>query len=201
MDEINASDLALPVKVVLLGASTVGKTSLVNTAMANEFVEDQQPTIGACFVIKKMDVDGKIVRLHLWDTAGQERFRSLAPMYYRDANFAIICYAINDEASFEAVRGWYDGVLADCQSLPEIYLVANKLDLENERVIQRSDGEALAEKIEAKFMEISAKEGTNVQKLFEEIAKQSILISEGNSTLEMNETKLDSKPGSKKGCC
>lgn len=203
MDEITAQDHALPVKVVLLGSSTVGKTSLVNTAMQNEFVEDQQPTIGACFVIKKINVGDRIVRLHLWDTAGQERFRSLAPMYYRDAQVALILYAIDDEVTFEAVRGWYEGVLADCQNLPKIYLIGNKKDLENRRVVPESDGRALAEKFGAKFFEVSAKEDVEgVLKLFDDIAALALEMYDTAMVQDMEERTVDPNTAKKKnGCC
>jgi small GTP-binding protein len=72
-------------KLVLLGQSTVGKTSIINVAEGGSFSEDQSATIGACFHIKKMKVGSTGIKLHIWDTAGQERFRALAPMYYRGA--------------------------------------------------------------------------------------------------------------------
>ncbi|KAF8320738.1 ras-domain-containing protein [Clavulina sp. PMI_390] len=99
----------LDAKVVVMGNSAVGKTSLVQRFTENKFsLGSTMSTTGAFFVTKKVIVDGLKVRLQLWDTAGQERFRSMAPMYYRGANAAILCYDITDASSFDDVRKWLD---------------------------------------------------------------------------------------------
>ena len=84
------------IKLVLLGDSKVGKTSIVTVVHGDEFIPDQTATIGACFHIKKMKIGDVALQLHIWDTAGQERFRSLAPMYYRDAQFALLVYSVDN---------------------------------------------------------------------------------------------------------
>lgn len=201
MDQASIIDTQNPIKVVLLGASTVGKTSIVNTAVSNEFVEDQQPTIGACFITKKTEVNGKMLRLHLWDTAGQERFRSLAPMYFRDANFALIVYAINDENSFNAVQGWYDSLVNECMDVPTLYLIGNKIDLTDNRIISAQDGQDLATKLQAKFYEISAKTGDNVEKLFNDLAKECYEQMMLNTQIDSKERPVEKPEKSKKGCC
>ena len=190
-------------KVILLGNTCVGKTSIVGAATPQGFVEDQSPTIGACFVIKKMEINGQNVRLHLWDTAGQERFKSLAPMYYRDANFAIIVYAINDEPSYGAAQMWYDGVQRDCPVQPDIFLVANKIDLEADRKKKKKKGEELASKMNATYIEVSAKDGTNIEELFKKIASKSIEINTVATKIDVNETKIDPATPAKKNknCC
>ena len=123
------------VKLVLLGESTVGKTSIVNVAHRGEFIEDQTSTIGACFQIKKMKVGDATVKLHLWDTAGQERFRSLAPMYYRDAQYALLIYAIDNHDSFDSIETWHSGLVEDCSTVPHIVLIGNKTDLVDSRTV------------------------------------------------------------------
>ena len=80
------------VKLVLLGEAAVGKSSLVLRFVNNEFQENKEPTIGAAFLTQKCKLDDKIIKFEIWDTAGQERFHSLAPMYYRNAQAAVVAY-------------------------------------------------------------------------------------------------------------
>ncbi|KAJ3569354.1 hypothetical protein NP233_g5101 [Leucocoprinus birnbaumii] len=94
-------------KIVVMGNSGVGKTSLLQRYTQNKFdPKNTTSTSGAFFVTKKVHVNGLKVRLQLWDTAGQERFRSMAPMYYRGANAALLLYDITNASTFEDVRGW-----------------------------------------------------------------------------------------------
>ena len=139
------------VKLVLLGESTVGKTSIVNVAHRGEFIEDQTSTIGACFQIKKMKVGDATVKLHLWDTAGQERFRSLAPMYYRDAQYALLIYAIDNHDSFDSIETWHSGLVEDCSTVPHIVLIGNKTDLVDSRTVTYEQGQELAHRLNARF--------------------------------------------------
>lgn len=200
MDERSDSTF-VSMKVVLIGASTVGKTSLVNVATDGTFQDTQAPTIGSCFVVKKIKIVKKVIRLHLWDTAGQERFRSLAPMYFRDANVALIVYAVNDQKSFEDASGWYDCMESECQTIPYLYLIGNKIDLENERNVSHDDGLSLAEKMGAQFFEVSAKEGTNVDELFQNIAEACIKIDDDYHNMVHDEKLLEKQPKEKKSCC
>ena len=105
-----ASPMSLPanakpiqVKLVLLGEAAVGKSSLVLRFVNNEFQENKEPTIGAAFLTQKCKLDDKIIKFEIWDTAGQERFHSLAPMYYRNAQAAIVAYDITKPVCFIAV--------------------------------------------------------------------------------------------------
>ena len=86
-------------KFVLVGDSAVGKSSIANRYISNDFYEFQEPTIGAAFMSKKLNIDDKEIKLEIWDTAGQERYRSLAPMYYRNASVAIVVYDITKASS------------------------------------------------------------------------------------------------------
>jgi len=91
-------------KLVMLGDSGVGKSSLVSRYINDNFFEFQEPTIGAAFNVKNLNIDGKAVKLEIWDTAGQERYKSLAPMYYRGAQIALICYDMTSHESFQELR-------------------------------------------------------------------------------------------------
>ena len=189
------------IKLVLLGESTVGKTSIVNVAHRGEFIQDQTSTIGACFQIKKMKVGETTVKLHLWDTAGQERFRSLAPMYYRDAQYALLIYAIDNSDSFSAIDNWYRGLVEDCSSLPNIILIGNKTDLEPSRTIKTIQGEELAKKLNAKFYEVSAKnDHEGIIRLFQNIAEHALNEIKKDSSAKPIVPTL-SNSNKKGGCC
>jgi Ras-related protein Rab-5C len=98
------------VKLVLLGEAAVGKSSLVLRFTSNEFQENKEPTIGAAFLAQKCEVGDRTIKFEVWDTAGQERFHSLAPMYYRNAQAAIVVYDITNKVRCAAgCLGWSAG--------------------------------------------------------------------------------------------
>lgn len=134
-------------KVVILGAQGVGKTSLVHRYTSGQFSASAVPsTIGASFLTKKLIVDGIKVRLQLWDTAGQERFRSMAPMYYRGANAAVIVYDITNPNSFEDVKTWIDELRQNVHTDLVIHIVGSKADLSYARQVDLNDArQAVAE--------------------------------------------------------
>ncbi|RKO96561.1 hypothetical protein CAUPRSCDRAFT_635, partial [Caulochytrium protostelioides] len=96
----------IQVKLVLLGEAAVGKSSLVLRFVNNEFQENKEPTIGAAFLTQRCKLEDKIIKFEIWDTAGQERFHSLAPMYYRNAQAAIVAYDVTKAASLEKAMNW-----------------------------------------------------------------------------------------------
>ena len=145
-------------KVVMLGESTVGKTSIVNVASTGFFSENQQPTVGSSFQVNRIEVNGTIMTINLWDTAGQEKYRSITPIFYREADFIILVYSINDLISFESIPKWYENIKNECLRMPKIFLCGNKTDLENERVVSTEEAMELAKKLNFDFMELSAKE-------------------------------------------
>jgi len=164
------SGKAREVKVVLLGDTGVGKSSLVLRFVTHNFRPFSESTIGASFMSKMISVDGKNIKYQIWDTAGQEKYRSLAPMYYRGAAAAIIVYDITSMTSFQKCKTW----VKELQSYgpPEIVLVivGNKLDLEDQREVEVEVAKRYADEIEALFIETSAKEDTNVSKAFVQIS-------------------------------
>ncbi|KAF7313559.1 hypothetical protein HMN09_00512000 [Mycena chlorophos] len=123
-------------KVVIMGNSGVGKTSLLQRYTQNKFEPNNTTsTSGAFFVTKKVYVNGLRVRLQLWDTAGQERFRSMAPMYYRGANAALLLYDITNASTFDDIRGWLEELKKNCQPELIIYIVGAKADLASYRQV------------------------------------------------------------------
>jgi small GTP-binding protein len=184
-------------KVVIVGRTTVGKTSIVNCALNGACAWDgTRPTVGVNFVTKRHQVNGTIVALHIWDTAGQERYRAMTPMYFRGAHIGVIVFSVIDRASFEEVPYWHDAITAASSGLLCV-LVGNKTDCTEDRVIFPEDGEAAAARIGAQYCEASAKQGTGIEPLFDVIAgmTQSILVDH-----EALETP-DPAAGDRSGCC
>ncbi|CAA7259475.1 unnamed protein product [Cyclocybe aegerita] len=123
-------------KIVIMGNSGVGKTSLLYRYTQNRFdPKNTTSTSGAFFVTKKVHINGLKVRLQLWDTAGQERFRSMAPMYYRGANAALLLYDITNASTFEDIRGWLEELKKNCPPELIIYIVGSKADLYRHRQV------------------------------------------------------------------
>jgi Ras-related protein Rab-8A len=162
-------------------------------------------TIGIDFKVKYADVDGRRIKLQLWDTAGQERFRSITSSYFRGAQGALLVYDVTNPASFQHLLGWLEdleraGVKKDC-----VFLVANKIDVGGQRLIDSSAGAALAAKYKLRYFECSAKSGAGVEELFERVARD---ISSGIFKSDRVENKAtvsaplaEQKEGDKKSKC
>ncbi|KAG9675390.1 putative rab GTPase Vps21/Ypt51, partial [Aureobasidium melanogenum] len=182
------------VKLVLLGEAAVGKSSLVLRFVNNDFQPNKEPTIGAAFLTKKISLPARTIKFEIWDTAGQERFASLAPMYYRNAQAALVVYDLTKPSSLVKARHWVAELQRQASPGIVIALVGNKFDLcgeegqdaEEDTAAEAAAGEdedgADARKVstrEAKsyadeenllFFETSAKNGTNVTEVFTAIA-------------------------------
>ena len=124
-------------KVVLLGDTSVGKSCLANRFVNDSFFEFQEPTIGAAFMTRNLEVGNFSIRYEIWDTAGQERYRSLAPMYYRGAMAAVIVYDITQEDSFKGAKTWINEIKTKGRKDCVIVLVGNKSDLEDKRKVNK----------------------------------------------------------------
>jgi len=159
-------------KLVLLGQAGVGKSNLVLRFVKGEFHENNESTIGAAFLTQTVTMsDQSSIKFEIWDTAGQERFNSLAPMYYRGAQAALVVYDITNESSLSRAKSWVKEL--QTQGVPRmvIALVGNKSDLEAQRKVNPEHARAYAEENGLLFMETSAKTAQNVSEIFEEIAK------------------------------
>jgi len=159
-------------KMVLLGESAVGKSSLVLRFVKGQFHEYQESTIGAAFLTQTVCVDDTTVKLELWDTAGQERYHSLAPMYYRGAQAAIVVYDITNADTFSRAKVWVKELQRQAAPNIVIALAGNKADLAQKRQIEIQDAQTYAEENGLIFMETSAKTAMNVNDIFMAIAKK-----------------------------
>ncbi|OAL64152.1 autophagy protein [Trichophyton rubrum] len=178
-------------KLVLLGESAVGKSSLVLRFVKDQFDDYRESTIGAAFLTQTISLDETTtVKFEIWDTAGQERYKSLAPMYYRNANCAVVVYDITQAASLDKAKSWVKELQRQANENIIIALAGNKLDLVNEspdkRAIETADAAAYAKEAGLLFFETSAKTSTNVRELFTAIAKKLPLDQAGPRNLRAN---------------
>merc|ERR1711998_710838 len=159
-------------RLVLLGDSAVGKSSLVLRFVRGQFFEYQESTIGAAFLTQTVALNDTTVKFEIWDTAGQERYHSLAPMYYRGAAAAIVVYDITNRDTFQRAKAWVKELQRQGNPNIVIALAGNKSDLNSKRKVEPDEAESYANDNGIFFIETSAKTATNVNELFVAIARK-----------------------------
>jgi Ras-related protein Rab-8A len=160
-------------KLLLIGDSSVGKSSLLLRFAEDSFNQSFISTIGVDFKTRSIELDGEQVKLSIWDTAGQERFRTITAAYYRGANGIILVYDITSEVSFNNIRSWINNIEEHASDSVCKILVGNKCDMEDKRQVSTAQGQNLAKEFNIKFFETSAKADINVEKAFQAIARDS----------------------------
>ncbi|KAH8850078.1 Ras-related protein Rab-5B [Schistosoma japonicum] len=165
-------------KLVILGESAVGKSSIVIRLCKSQFSEYQEATIGAAFMTHMVVLEDPptTVKLEIWDTAGQERYHSLAPMYYRGAQAAVVVYDVTNKDSFVRAKSWVNELNKNANTAKVIALAGNKVDLEAQRVVSHEEAQEYANQNGLLFMETSAKTATNVPELFTAIGNLLLCI-------------------------
>ncbi|CAD6272380.1 unnamed protein product [Miscanthus lutarioriparius] len=159
-------------KLVLLGDGRVGKTSLVLRYVNNVFSDKQEATVQASYLTKHLVVEGVPITLSIWDTAGQEKFHALGPIYYRDADAALLVYDITDSDSFLRVTKWVKELKQMASKDIVMAIAANKSDLVRLKNIDTQDAVSYAESIATNLFVTSAKAGTGIDDVFSDIAKR-----------------------------
>jgi Ras-related protein Rab-7A len=168
-------------KIIILGDSGVGKTSLMNQYCNKRFSNQYKATIGADFLTKEIFIDDKTVTLQIWDTAGQERFQSLGVAFYRGADACILVYDITAEKSFEQLNSWRDEFLNQANPRdPDNFsfvLIGNKIDKEDERRVIKTKATSWCKSKSLKpipHFETSAKEAVKVEAAFLQAASMAL---------------------------
>jgi Ras-related protein Rab-6A len=164
--ENESQNESLKFKLIVVGDQNTGKSCILNRFANEIFEENYQATIGLDFLNKIVNINGQKVHLVLYDTAGQEKFRSLIPMYIREAQIILLIYDITSKESFESIPKWFSDVLNVKNDEAIFALVGNKIDLNDKRVVSYEEGKKLANEKNIIFEEVSAKDGQNFNELF-----------------------------------
>ena len=197
-------------KLIFLGDQGVGKSCILNRFMNGTFTEEYQATIGLDFQSKNVQIDNQDIHLLLYDTAGQEKFRSLIPMYTRDANIILLVYEVTSKDSFLHLNHWLNDLTTVKKDEVIFVVVGNKTDLEDKREVSREEGEQFAKDNDYLFAEVSAKYGEGFEDLFYknlfERIRTKFRPGGQQPTTEVKDIKLtneqeEKKKVTKKGCC
>ncbi|GFQ72738.1 ras-related protein Rab-3 [Trichonephila clavata] len=156
-------------KILIIGNSSVGKTSFLFRYAEDAFTSAFVSTVGIDFKVKTVFRQDKRVKLQIWDTAGQERYRTITTAYYRGAMGFILMYDVTNEESFNSVRDWVTQIKTYSWDNAQVVLVGNKCDMEDERVVSTERGKQLSDTLGLEFFETSAKENLNVKIVFERL--------------------------------
>ena len=162
------------IKVVLLGESGVGKTSIISQFTTHKFDPHRETSLSAQFISKTVEFPdlGQSIKFDIWDTVGQEKYRSLAKIFYKDAKVIIFVYDITTDYSFEELKKyWYEETKSNSDGNPIFAVVANKIDLYADQKVSNNDGLKFAEEIGAIFQTTSALSDSGITNLFDNIGK------------------------------
>ena len=196
-------------KILLLGDSSVGKSSLFLSFMDKSWNETFVPTIGVDFKIKTINVNNMNIKFQVWDTAGQERFRTIISSYYKGAHGILLVYDITLKESFESLNDWLNEIKKNTSKNIVKVLIGNKIDLNDKRIISFDEAKEFADNNNMKYIETSAKTATNVDQAFGLIGVELMKSFKGNEekntnkknvVLSNSEAVTDNKQ-IKKGCC
>lgn len=191
-------------KLLIIGDSGVGKSSLLLRFSDNQFQGTYITTIGVDFKIRTIDVDGERVKLQIWDTAGQERFRTITATYYRGTHGVLVVYDVTNGESFANVKRWLHEIDQNCEMVSRI-LVGNKDDDPSRKVVNPHDARAFASQMGIDLFETSAKENKNVEEMFMAITRQVLKAKKDQQARLAASDTVDLTRGfnkkSKKKCC
>ena len=190
-------------KVLLLGDSSVGKTCFLLRYCDKSFQDAHLSTIGLDYRLKTLTLKNKkSIKLQIWDTAGQDRFRAITKNYYKGANGIILIYDVTNLQTYENVKNWITQIREEANPNVIIYLAGNKIDIpEESRAVKTSDGQKIADEYQLPFKETSAKDGMNVNEIFQELVEK---IDEVFSKIEQPKdprNKLYDGGKKKRNCC
>ena len=194
-------------KILLIGNSSVGKSSIFNRYVDNCYSDLSVYTIGVDFKIKTLKINNKIIKLQIWDTNGQERFKAITNSYYRNSHGIIVVFDITDRKSFTGLRNWLNDADRYSENTCKI-LVGNKSDLHDNREVTYEEAKEFADAKELIYIEVSAKKTINIDSIFEtlttDLVKNTVNHTLSNKKNIPNTTgyiSLIEKENIKKNCC
>ena len=191
------------IKLMVIGETRVGKTALIKKYTKDIFGGAYLTTVGIDFQEKIINVEDKVVKLQIWDTAGQERFRNIAKNYFHTSDGFLIVYDISNKESFEKLDFWYEQIKLNAPENTKCIVVGNKCDLEEKRKVNKEEGETFSRENNINFYETSAKDGINVNNVFQLLANEIIKDIKKNGTKNKRASQVLKKgtKTKKKSCC
>lgn len=184
-------------RVVTIGDSSVGKTSIINQLVNQKFNDSEQSTIGAMFVIHVEEIENTRIEMQIWDTAGQEKFRSLGPIYYRNADAAVVVFDTTQQISFKHLDSWIDAFTEVAGTEAVIIIAGNKSDIIDENEVTNEMAQKYANENGYAYFPTSALTGSGIQEMFHNIAlklSNKIIMDEASkNTRDINRQDDDSE--------
>lgn len=180
----SSSAVTRKIKVLMLGDSGVGKSSLILRWTQDTFSTDLVGTVGVNFKTKKLTFEDEIVQAQVWDTAGQEQFHKITTSYYKGANGIMLVFDLTDQQSVKNVEYWMKNIKAHASDLVQVTLIGNKIDLrtgDSTRCLDSSHGRALSQKYGVPYYETSAKDGSNVDDAFQGLVSTIVSVGDGSA--------------------
>lgn len=195
-----------PFKILIIGDSNVGKTSILLQYTSNFFQETHIATIGIEFKLKEITLDNIEYKLNIWDTAGQERFKAITKSFFKAADGIIFVYDITKKSTFTNIKNWFQDAESKTNDFKSI-IVGNKIDLNDERTVTPEEGQNFANKKNCPFFESSAKDKINIDEIFLTLLKEILKnkkdvidskIKEEEKTINLDNNNIQKKT---KKCC
>ena len=201
-------------KILFLGDSEVGKTSMILRYVDNKYDTNGLPTLGVDLIYKYIKIDNKEIRLDLWDTAGEERFKNITKNYFRGANGIIFVYSLAKFETFTKLKNWIEDAKENVSPDTQMLIAGNKVDLEEDREVSKEMIEDFLKQCNLKHFEISAKTGDGLKEVFDYLinnllknVKKDVAssenedpISRNNSVFLQSSTPRDNKNKSNNNC-
>ena len=192
------------VKIMIIGETKTGKTSLISRYCKNEFIGGAYlSTIGIDFQVKILNFNKKKIKVQIWDTAGQERYRNIAKNYFQSSDGFLLVYDISSKDSFDKLDFWKDQIKSNAPENAKLIIVGNKCDLEGNRQVKKEEGQHFADSNKVPFYETSAKTSMNVKTVFELLAKiivndEKTVVNKKRASQVLKKKKTEKQ---KKSCC
>jgi small GTP-binding protein len=193
-------------KIIVVGASGVGKTAMIRRLVDGTFLSEGQPTVGVEFRVYECQCGSETIQLNLWDTAGQEKFRSVSKAYFRNAAGALLVFSLTDRTSFDGLESWLTDSHSLCTPNVNVLLVGNKSDLAMEREIGIEEARNFGARHGIDYMETSALDATNINESFLRLAAaiQTTALkrsSEGKVLRPPSSVRISDEQGPDPTCC